>query len=95
VELAEAIGFDPTAAIRRLTTIQATAASVQAQTYPTLAHVLRDNASNDDTPGVIERARAGRVPIVRMGNARQYCHCGTTGCTDGDSYLSVLQLPPD
>jgi hypothetical protein len=43
VELAEAIGFDPTAAIRRLTTIQATAASVQVQTYPTLVHVLWDN----------------------------------------------------
>lgn len=40
-----------------------TMASVQAQTYPNLVHVLVDNASTDDTAAIIERFKTGRVPI--------------------------------
>lgn len=36
---------------------------VQAQTYPNLIHVIVDNASTDATPAIIDRYRAGRVPL--------------------------------
>ena len=45
-----------------------TLASVQAQTYPNLVHVVLDNASTDDTPSVIATACGGRVPIVTQRN---------------------------
>jgi glycosyltransferase involved in cell wall biosynthesis len=39
-------------------------ASVQAQTYPNLVHVVVDNASTDETPVILERFKGGRVPVV-------------------------------
>jgi GT2 family glycosyltransferase len=45
-----------------------TMACVQAQTYPNLVHVLVDNASTDDTPAIIERFKAGRVPVLSSRN---------------------------
>jgi glycosyltransferase involved in cell wall biosynthesis len=45
-----------------------TLASVQAQTYPNLIHVVLDNASTDDTPSVIAAACGGRVPIITRRN---------------------------
>jgi polysaccharide pyruvyl transferase WcaK-like protein/glycosyltransferase involved in cell wall biosynthesis len=45
-----------------------TLASVQAQTYPNLVHVVLDNASTDDTPSVIAAACGGRVPIITRRN---------------------------
>ena len=47
-----------------------TLASVQAQTYPRLIHVLLDNASTDATPELIEQARGGRVPILARRNCK-------------------------
>lgn len=37
---------------------------VQAQTYPNLVHVIRDNASTDGTAELIARYQNGRVPII-------------------------------
>jgi cellulose synthase/poly-beta-1,6-N-acetylglucosamine synthase-like glycosyltransferase len=44
--------------------------SVQALEYPNLVHVILDNASTDDTPAIIERYRARRVPLLTARNAR-------------------------
>jgi len=41
-----------------------TMASVQAQTYPNIVHVVLDNASTDATPHIIERFNGGKVPLV-------------------------------
>lgn len=41
-----------------------TMASVQAQTWENLVHVVIDNASTDETPAIIERYRNGRVPVI-------------------------------
>jgi glycosyltransferase involved in cell wall biosynthesis len=46
-----------------------TLASVQAQTYPNLVHVVLDNASTDDTSSVIAAAWGGRVPIITRRNS--------------------------
>ncbi len=43
-------------------------ASVQAQTYPNLIHVIVDNASTDGTPAIIERFKNRRVPILTKRN---------------------------
>ena len=45
-----------------------TLASVQAQTYPNLVHVVLDNASTDDTSSVIAAACGKRVPIITRRN---------------------------
>jgi glycosyltransferase involved in cell wall biosynthesis len=45
-----------------------TLASVQAQTYPNVVHIVLDNASTDDTPAVIDAALGGRVPIITRRN---------------------------
>ena len=47
-----------------------TLASVQAQTYPRLIHVVLDNASTDATPELIEQAHGGRVPILARRNPK-------------------------
>jgi len=44
-------------------------ASVQAQDYPNLIHIILDNCSSDDTPDVIDRHMGGRVAILRYRNA--------------------------
>lgn len=49
-------------------TLEATMASVQAQTYPHLVHCVVDNACKDETPAIIERFRHGRVPVVAIRN---------------------------
>ena len=49
--------------------IERTMASVQAQTYPNLVHVVLDNASTDSSPEIIENAKAGPVPIITKRNA--------------------------
>lgn len=41
-----------------------TMACVQAQTYPNLVHVLRDNASTDPTPDIIRSFANGRHPLA-------------------------------
>jgi glycosyltransferase involved in cell wall biosynthesis len=43
-------------------------ASVQAQTYPNVVHVVLDNASTDATPRIIEASRGGRVPLLTRRN---------------------------
>jgi glycosyltransferase involved in cell wall biosynthesis len=48
--------------------LERTLASVQAQTYPNLVHLVLDNASTDDTPAVIAAAGGGRVPIITRRN---------------------------
>ncbi|MDD9940184.1 MAG: glycosyltransferase [Myxococcales bacterium] len=40
-----------------------TLASVQAQTYPNLVHVVVDNACTDRSPEIIESFKGGRVPV--------------------------------
>lgn len=42
--------------------------SVQAQTYPSLVHVVLDNASTDATPEIIARFAGGRVPLITARN---------------------------
>lgn len=46
-----------------------TMASVQAQTYPNLLHVVLDNASTDATSEIIDRFRDGRVRVAAYRNA--------------------------
>lgn len=36
---------------------------VQAQTYPSLVHIVLDNASTDETPEILRRYIEGRVPV--------------------------------
>ncbi|MEO0882584.1 MAG: glycosyltransferase family A protein [Pseudomonadota bacterium] len=43
-------------------------ASVQAQTYPNLLHVVLDNASTDDTPNIIKSFENGPVPLAAYRN---------------------------
>jgi glycosyltransferase involved in cell wall biosynthesis len=44
--------------------LEETLASVQAQSYPNLVHVVLDNASTDATAAIIDRFRDGPVPLV-------------------------------
>ncbi len=43
-------------------------ASVQAQSYGNLVHVVLDNASTDDTGAIIARFSALRVPVIHLTN---------------------------
>lgn len=43
-------------------------ASVQAQSYPNLVHVVLNNASTDATSAIIEEFRDGRVPVIVVRN---------------------------
>jgi glycosyltransferase involved in cell wall biosynthesis len=45
-----------------------TLASVQAQTYPNIVHVILDNASADVTPALIRRAQGGPVRLLTARN---------------------------
>jgi glycosyltransferase involved in cell wall biosynthesis len=49
--------------------LQETIDSVQAQTYPSLVHVLLDNASKDRTGEIIAANQRRKVPIVTARNA--------------------------
>lgn len=63
-----------------------TMASVQAQTYAPLVHVLMDNASTDATPEIIRRFAGGRVPVIV---ARQ-----PTTLPMVDNWNAALRLAP-
>jgi glycosyltransferase involved in cell wall biosynthesis len=56
--------------------LQETIDSVQAQTYPSLVHVVLDNASADRTAEIIEANRGRKVQIVTARNAEllPLCH---------------------
>ncbi|NWF85061.1 MAG: glycosyltransferase family 2 protein [Bryobacteraceae bacterium] len=41
---------------------------VQAQTYPTIVHVVLDNASTDETPEIIRSFTNQRVPLIAVRN---------------------------
>lgn len=43
-------------------------ASIQAQTYPNLVHVVLDNASTDRTAELLDAASKGPVPLIRRRN---------------------------
>lgn len=43
-------------------------ASVQAQTYPNLVHIVLNNASTDNTAEIIEQFRNSRVPVLAYRN---------------------------
>lgn len=45
-------------------------ASVQAQTYPNLVHMVLDNCSQDATPDILARYHNARVPVVVARNDR-------------------------
>lgn len=44
--------------------LERTLACVQRQTYRNIVHVILDNASTDESPRMIDRARAGTTPII-------------------------------
>jgi glycosyltransferase involved in cell wall biosynthesis len=44
--------------------------SVQAQTYANIVHIVLDNASTDDTPQILARYAAARVPVITRRNER-------------------------
>jgi glycosyltransferase involved in cell wall biosynthesis len=48
--------------------MERTLASVQAQTYPNIVHVILDNASTDVTAELIARFKNGRVPLLTRRN---------------------------
>jgi glycosyltransferase involved in cell wall biosynthesis len=48
--------------------LERTLACVQRQTYRNIVHVILDNASTDESPRLIDRARAGPVPIIARRN---------------------------
>lgn len=51
-----------------------TMASVQAQTYDNVVHVVLDNASTDATPEIIKRFEGGRVPVIVHRNTELLPH---------------------
>lgn len=63
-----------------------TMASVQAQTYAPLVHVVLDNASTDATPDIIRRFEGGRVPVIA---GRR-----TTTVPMADNWNEALRLVP-
>ncbi len=64
-----------------------TMASVQAQTYPNVVHVVLDNASTDETPDIIDRFRGGRVPLITRRN--------DTTLPQTDNWNAVLRMIPE
>jgi glycosyltransferase involved in cell wall biosynthesis len=48
--------------------LEETMASVQAQTYGNVVHVVLNNCSSDGTAAIIEKFKGGRVPIITARN---------------------------
>lgn len=55
--------------------LQETLDSVQAQTYPSLVHVVLDNASTDRTAEIISANQGRKVPLVTARNAQLLPMC--------------------
>ncbi|MFN3746758.1 MAG: glycosyltransferase family A protein [Hyphomicrobiaceae bacterium] len=48
--------------------LEETMASVQAQDYPNLLHIVLDNASTDKTPAIVARYAGARIPVRTIRN---------------------------
>lgn len=72
-----------------------TMASVQAQTWKNLVHVVIDNASTDSTPEILERYRNQRVPVIVRRNqttvpVRSNFELAVQSAPDNANYIRLL-----